>query len=456
MLGKRLDVKAIAVLMQRWEFMEKRGALLDSISTLRQVVQSTTTDADLEHVLLHLFLQQRSGIRSSLVCNTKNEANAGNVVKALIVRRNLFVHLKMTFPKCTDAIEPYESFQYYTDNKGVDMNGVRTSTADMDDEEGDETAETSEAPSSVQQSRKQLIKLCEGLAANRHERTLVKMGKEHLSSNTVDLTTPSAKPILTAIQDIKSHYTTDFAAAVVAPHVVVHATASHEEVRVQVEADDLDENSYKDKLRIWEQDVQKYEESQCNTYLKQHVLGYVVDPMDDPSRAAIKVERLCNACGVGKGVKRKLFMHNDLDDKAVDWDKYRKGKRSVFTGTVSKLDRTDLDPLMEIYDRNKAPDDSEDVVAVVTSGPPSNAPTDRNVIVAHARLKALQPQHQKPKIGTIEIARNDILQRTRTKKAFVGQNEHRIIFTTQSKKTQQRKSFSVLHGDSYFNKSTYL
>ena len=120
------------------------------------------------------------------------------------------------------------------------------------------------------------------------------------------------------------------------------------------------------------------------------------------------------------------------------------------------MDREDLNPLMEIYDRNKAPDDSEDVVAVVTSGPPPNPATDRNVIVAHARLKALQPQHQKPKIGTIEIARNDILQRTRAKKAFIGQNEHRIIFTTQSKKTQQRKSFSVLHGDSYFNKSTYL
>jgi hypothetical protein len=152
----------------------------------------------------------------------------------------------------------------------------------------------------------------------------------------------------------------------------------------------------------------------------------------------------------------KLFVHDDLNDKAIDWDRHKKGKRSVFAGTVSGLERADLDPLMEIYEVNKNPNDSEDVLVVVTSGPPPNSATDRNVIVAHGRLKQLQPKHQRPKIGTIEIARNDILQRVKTKNAFVGQNEHHLIFTTQSKKIAPRKSFSVLQGDSYFNKSTYL
>ena len=453
-IGKRLDGKSTESLMVRWEFLEKRGALLDSITVLRMVAAATTTDGDLEHVLLHLFLQQRAGVRTVLVSTAKNELNATNVVKALLVRRNLFVHLKMTFPKCTDAIEPYEGWGFYNDYKGVDINGTRSEVVDMDDEEGSD-ADASEVPSSVQVSRKLVMKLCDSLAKNKYERALVKMSREHAGSNTVDLTTPSAKTILTAIQEATSYYATDFAVPVDTPSVIVHA-AEGNTVRVQVEADELDENSYKDKLQIYEQEVKKFEDSKCNEYLKQHVLGWVVDVMDDPPRVAKKVEKLCNACGVGKGTKRKLFLHDDLNDKATDWEKHKKGKRSVFTGTVSKLDRGDLDPLMEIYEVNKAPNDSEDVLAVVTSGPPPNSATDRNVIVAHGRLKNIQPKHQKPKIGTIEIARNDILQRVKTKNAFVGQNEHHVIFTTQSKKTSQRKCFSVLQGDSYFNKSTYL
>ena len=453
-VGKRLDEKAVLLLMQRWEFLEKRGALLDSITTLRMVVGAAPTDADLIHVLLHLFLQQRAGIRPFLTTHTKNVLNAGTVTKALLVRRNIFIHLKNTFPK--DAIEPYAGLGFYSTYKGVDINGVRTST-DMGDEEGSDTDETPEAPSSVQQSRKLLMTLCQNLATNRFEKTLAKMSREHLSSNTIDLTTPSAKLILNTIHDVKSFYTTDFADAPIdAPCVVVHAFAGNE-VRVQVLADELDENSYRDKLQLYEQDVKRFEEQQCNAYLKQHVLGYVVDLMDDPARVAAKVEKVCNASGVGKGVKRKLFMHCDLCDKAMDWERHKKNKWSVFNcKATSKLDKADLDPLIEIYEVNKASADSEDVLAIVTGGPPPNSATDRNVIVAHARLKGLQPKHQKPKIGTIEIARADILQRIKNKNAFFGQTKHHVIFTTQSKLKPQRKCLSVLQGYSYLNKSTYL
>ena len=127
----------------------------------------------------------------------------------------------------------------------------------------------------------------------------------------------------------------------------------------------------------------------------------------------------------------------------------------MFHGKSSKLVTADLDVLIGVYEANKDDVDGGDVIAVVASGPPANAAVDKNLMVAHHRLKGLSPKHQKPKVGTIEISRADILQRIKSKAAFTGQNEHRLIFTTQSNQKPQRKSFSVLKGDSYFNKSTY-
>jgi hypothetical protein len=80
--------------------------------------------------------------------------------------------------------------------------------------------------------------------------------------------------------------------------------------------------------------------------------------MDEPSRVATKVKKMCDACGVGKGVKRKLFLHDDLCEKSVDWAKFKKKKRSVFhSGLRAKLVKEDLDPLITIYEECKADDD---------------------------------------------------------------------------------------------------
>ena len=320
-LGKRFSDKSVIALMQRWEFLEKRNCLVDGITILRMVAASAPNDDDLKYTLHHLFLQQRAAMRTTLTSNPKNEMCASNVAKAVLVRRNLFIHLKNTFPKCLDAIEPYASFEFYNTYKGVDINGVRAKADDDYEDDDDEGADDADAPLSVQQSRKMLIKLCDSLSKNRYERPLIKMSKEHFAPNCVDLTTVSAKGILTTIRDIKAHYDVDFAVADAAPSVVVHAADGDggQHVRVQVVADALDEAAYKDRLMAWEQSVVKYEEEKCNEYLKQHVLGYVVDNLDDPTRVGAKVKKLADACGVGKGVKRKLFLHDDLCEKGVDW-----------------------------------------------------------------------------------------------------------------------------------------
>ena len=466
-LGKRLSDPGVFTLLQRWEFLEKRGVLVDNISILRQAASAAITDADLLYALQHLFLEHRSGMRTALTCNSKNVLNAANVVKAILARRSIYVHLTNTFPKCADAIEEYASFTFYKTHKSVDITGLRIggdggdADADADgggdggDDDGDD-APPPTGPNSVHYSRQLLIKFCHALASGRHERTLIKMCKD-TTSNTLDLTGPSAKPIKDVITNVLAYYTNDYAVVAAKPSVVVHASGGSN-VSVQVVADELTDVTYKEKLSAWEQGVKKYEEERCNEYLHSHMLGYVIDNFDDDgTRAAQKVKKLMDAAGVGKGVKRKLFLHDELTARPADWKKAKKEKKSVFRTTEHvKLDSADLDPVFAIYELCKDDATGSDVIAVVTTGPPANTAVDKSVMVAHARMKKLSPKHQKPKIGSIEISGTEVLQRVKSKNAFVGQNEHKLTFTTQSTNKIQRKSFSVLKGDTYFNKSTYL
>ena len=126
------------------------------------------------------------------------------------------------------------------------------------------------------------------------------------------------------------------------------------------------------------------------------------------------------------------------------------------TSDVVKLEKADLDPMFAIYEVCKDDATGSDVIGIITTGPPANTAVDKNLMVAHTRMRTLAPKHQKPKIGGIQISRSEILQRVKSKNAFVGQNEHKFTFTTQSPHKIQRKAHSILKGDSYFNQSTYL
>ncbi len=314
-LGKRLSDPEVVTLLQRWEFLEKRKVLVDNISILRQTVSATSTDADLVYALQHLFLQHRSGMRTALTCNSKNVLNTSNVVKAILVRRAIYVHLTNTFPKCADAIEVYASFTFYKTHKCVNITGLRINGSDHDlagdggDDDADDAAPPT-GPNSVHYSRQLLIKFCHALASGRHERTLIKMCKD-ITTNTLDLTSPNAKPIKDVIASVLAYYTNDYAVVADTPSLVVHASGGNN-VSVQVVADELTDSTYKDKLSVWEQCVKKYEEDRCNEYLQSHMLGYVIDTFDDDgTRVAKKVKQLIDAAGVGKGEKRKLFLHDD-------------------------------------------------------------------------------------------------------------------------------------------------
>ena len=64
-LGKRVQLHQ-SVLM-RWEMFHQRDSLVDNISTMRHLYSISDREEDIAYIFNDLFLQQRAGLRNSLV-----------------------------------------------------------------------------------------------------------------------------------------------------------------------------------------------------------------------------------------------------------------------------------------------------------------------------------------------------------------------------------------------------
>ena len=127
-MSHRLDSEAIQSLLLSWECKCGRNTLIDSITVLRAATGTATDDAELKSILTTLFLEQCAGLRTSIKSNTSATNNdprtPPNVMKALLIRQHLFVHLKGIFPKMADVIDSYGTTERYVrDRYGVNGDG---------------------------------------------------------------------------------------------------------------------------------------------------------------------------------------------------------------------------------------------------------------------------------------------------------------------------------------------
>ena len=206
--------------------------------------------------------------------------------KGIIVKRNVFVHLKGVFPKFLELIESYDTPAFYANEYSIDQKGRKKvketggspegkghNEEEEEEGEGDDD-DDDEKGASTYKSRAPLLALLKSLAKNRLERTLANMGKGMVSNNSLDLTSPEALPLQNLIQGIAAAYAHDFPPPVQLPpeHLQVHTTGgSGQSVHVQVEPAILDEISYKDKLEEYNHKVTTYESQQLGTYVSAHI-----------------------------------------------------------------------------------------------------------------------------------------------------------------------------------------
>ena len=79
-VGRKLKVPSIQRLVERWEFMEKREALIDGINMLRAVCVHSLSDMEL---LIHrMYLEQRANLRTlkSAKCHGHSLAHMTKVI----------------------------------------------------------------------------------------------------------------------------------------------------------------------------------------------------------------------------------------------------------------------------------------------------------------------------------------------------------------------------------------
>ena len=92
-LGKRVQLHKNALM--RWEMFHQREALMDGLSTLRHVFAISDREEDMAYVINELFMQQRAGLRSSLISpKSKNEVKTPqNVGRSMLIKRMVLNHL---------------------------------------------------------------------------------------------------------------------------------------------------------------------------------------------------------------------------------------------------------------------------------------------------------------------------------------------------------------------------
>ena len=125
--------------LMRWEMFHQRDSLVDSISTMRHLYSVSDREEDLAYIFNDLFLQQRAGLRSSLITpkiKKKEVKTPQNVGRSFLIKRMVLNHLIETCPNLAPIVQPFVDSTHYELQYGVETNGERTQEVSDDDHVG--------------------------------------------------------------------------------------------------------------------------------------------------------------------------------------------------------------------------------------------------------------------------------------------------------------------------------
>ena len=110
-VARRLNSPAVINILNLWEFKFKRNTLIDNITVLRTCVQVGSDDDQLVYILETLFMDQVCGVR--YVMKSTDNFTYTNQMKAILLRRNVMLHLYGTFPKLQDEVQKFVTMDAY-------------------------------------------------------------------------------------------------------------------------------------------------------------------------------------------------------------------------------------------------------------------------------------------------------------------------------------------------------
>ena len=353
-IGSRIEPIEIQSLLHAWECRFGRDSLIDNNTVLRAAVGATADNAELKTVLRILFLEQCSGLRTSIKSHTGklsgNEPRTpAHIMKAVLIRESIFVHLTGLFGKWMShlitafSIENYVSAEY-----GIDADGTKRGDFDAKAEDAEDAEAESNHASSYKCSGP-LETLLKGMIQNQFDRTLCIMAKETKSRAHVDLTTPGAKAIADAIAKIQELYDLDFPSPSVpaVQELVSHSSPGASSVTVQVHtgaAEQCDEATYTHGLKTWNNDVAQFEKKMVSQFLTSHIQFAVHNDKQVDS-----LTRKLGQLPLMKERKRKLFQLELANLQNVDWPMIKRQRKSMFHPVTGQDAEVVIDELIEVY-----------------------------------------------------------------------------------------------------------
>ena len=141
-LGRRVQLHK--GLLMRWEMYHARESLVDQMTTMRLICSISDREDDVGYILNELFLQQRAGLRRSLMLpnKSKNEVKTPqNVGKGLLIKRMVLMHLLEKCPNLRPSLQPFVDHTHYEERYGMRSNGERLKELKVD--EGDDNEQDS-------------------------------------------------------------------------------------------------------------------------------------------------------------------------------------------------------------------------------------------------------------------------------------------------------------------------
>ena len=137
-LGRRVQLHK--GLLMRWEMYHARESLVDQVTTMRLICSISDREDDVGYILNELFLQQRAGLRQSLIVpKSKNEVKTPqNVGKGMLIKRMVLMYLLEKCPNLRPTLQPFVDHTHYEERYGVRPNGERVNELKVDEGDDDE------------------------------------------------------------------------------------------------------------------------------------------------------------------------------------------------------------------------------------------------------------------------------------------------------------------------------
>ena len=255
---------------------------------------------DIFYVAQTIGLEQTARLRKGgqLATITAHSAkyDAARLLKAVLVRRDLYRHIRSTFPRMNALTEHFDSPSFWA-KFGIQPNGLMAAQQpDVDQDDPAEAtvgAEEKGETLSMYECHRPLSLLLTRLSSNAYEATLCKLAGNAIPGKSLDLST-DGEIIKKQIDEAEELYKKDFPLAPVATmmsahtvrHAAVSGSASGSELEVKV-ADAAIESSedYMEKLAAHNKEAATHELTEIRTYLNSRI-QWVTDELDSSSIAA--------------------------------------------------------------------------------------------------------------------------------------------------------------------------